>query len=255
MAVPSNRVPKCRADVLVVERQLCQTRAQAQRLILAGQVRTGPDRVVTKPGQLLAADTQLILDQPFPYVSRGALKLIAVLDAVPASIDGAVALDVGASTGGFTDVLLQRGARRVYAVDVGYGQIHARLRADPRVVCLERVNARYLTAERIPDPVDVLTVDVSFISLRQVLPACRPLLRRDAWCFLLVKPQFEAGRKQVGRGGVVRDPAVREQCVTAVCQFAETHLGLTLVTVTPSPILGPAGNQEFMVALRASGGT
>ena len=251
MAEPRKRAPKRRADVLAVEQGLCATRTQAQRLILAGQVRSGPDHVVEKPGQVLAPDTQLTLDQPFPYVSRGALKLIAVLDAVPAVLDGAAALDVGASTGGFTDVLLRRGARRVYAVDVGYGQLHAKLRDDPRV-CIERVNARYLTAAQVPEPVDILTADVSFISLRQVLPACLPFLKPGAWCFVLVKPQFEAGREHVGKGGVVRDPAVREQCVKDICQFAETELGLALVTVVPSPILGPAGNQEFMVAMRTA---
>jgi 23S rRNA (cytidine1920-2'-O)/16S rRNA (cytidine1409-2'-O)-methyltransferase len=240
-----------RADILLVERGLCETRTLAQRLIAAGKVRTGPDAVVRKAGDLYGDDTGFTVEQPPAYVSRGAYKLLAALEAFPPPLAGCIALDVGASTGGFTDLLLQRGAARVYAVDVGTAQLHPRLRADPRVVCLEQVNARRLGRSHVPEAIDVLTMDLAFISVRQVLPACAPLLRPGACCFVLVKPQFEAGRHQVGRGGVVRDPAVRELCVREICLFAEEQLGWTVLGTVPSPILGPAGNQETMAVFRA----
>jgi len=239
-----------RADVLLVELGLCPSRSQAQRLIMAGQVRTGADAVVRKPGQLLPEDADIGVVKPCPYVSRGGLKLEAALSAFEPQLDGAAALDLGASTGGFTDALLQRGARRVYAVDVGYGQLHYRLRRHPGVVCLEKTNARDLSAELVPEPIDVLTADVSFISLRKVLPACTALLKPESWAFLLVKPQFEAGREEVGKGGVVRDEAVRRRCVREICEFALREFGWREMGVVPSPIRGPAGNQEYVAVLR-----
>lgn len=241
---------KQRADQLVAERGLAESRTDAQRLIMAGRVTIGADECVRKPGQLLPVDADLRVTPADDYVSRGAYKLLAALEAFTPVLTDAVALDVGASTGGFTDVLLRRGVRRVYAVDVGYGQLHYRLRQDARVVCLERVNARQLSAEFIPEPVDVMTADVSFISLTKVLPACRPLLRPGAWAFVLVKPQFEAERHEVGKGGVVRDEAVRQRCVDGIVAFAEGTLGWQPVGVVPSPIAGPAGNREFVAAFR-----
>jgi 23S rRNA (cytidine1920-2'-O)/16S rRNA (cytidine1409-2'-O)-methyltransferase len=242
---------KQRADQLVFDRGLAESRAAAQRLIMAGRVLLGPDTPVRKPGQLLDADAELRVDAGDDYASRGAYKLLAALDAFAPDLRDAVALDVGASTGGFTDLLLRRGVRRVYAVDVGYGQLHYRLRQDPRVVCLEKVNARDLVAALVPEPVDVLTGDVSFISLTKILPACRPLLRPQAWVFVLVKPQFEAERHEVGKGGVVRSDAVRQRCVEKILTFGATELGWQRLGVVPSPIVGPKGNQEYMVAFRA----
>lgn len=241
---------KQRADILLVEQGLCSSRAQAQRLIMAGSVRTGPDAVVRKPGDMFAADTPFHVDAPCPYVSRGAYKLAAALDAVQPALAGLVALDIGASTGGFTDLLLQRGVRKVYAVDVGHGQLHQRLREDPRVVCHEGLNARHLDATHVPEPVDILTADVSFISLRLALPAPARRVRANGWAFVLIKPQFEAGRTDVGKGGVVRSDAVRQRCIAEICAFAESALGWTRVTVVPSPLLGPAGNQEYVGVFR-----
>ncbi|MBT3374313.1 MAG: TlyA family RNA methyltransferase [Lentisphaerae bacterium] len=242
---------KKRADVLLVAQGLCDSRSLAQRLILAGEVRIGQDHVVRKPGQLFPEETTLRVTKPFPYVSRGALKLLAGIEAFSPPLSGRVALDLGASTGGFSDVMLQNDVSRVYAVDVGYGQLHAKIRNDPRVVCLERVNARYLTAEQIPENIDILTADVSFISLRKVLPAAAVLLAPDAWILVLVKPQFEAGRHEVGKGGVIRDPAVRQRCVEEICTFARESLGWFHHGTVASPVKGPKGNQEFIVAFTA----
>jgi 23S rRNA (cytidine1920-2'-O)/16S rRNA (cytidine1409-2'-O)-methyltransferase len=242
---------KKRADILLVEKGLCESRTQAQKLILAGLVRTGPDAVVAKASEPYPDETEFVIEQPCPYVSRGAYKLLAALEAFQPELAGRVALDVGASTGGFTDLLLQRGVRKVYAVDVGHGQLHIRLRQDPRVVNLERVNSRALDASQIPEPVDLLVADVSFISLRLALPSPAKFLKPGGWAFVLVKPQFEAGRADVGRGGVVRDEAVRQRCVEEICAFAETALGWTKAGVVPSPIKGPAGNQEYIAAFRA----
>ena len=240
-----------RADQLLVDRGQAGTRAEAQRLIMAGRVLLGADSPVRKPGQMLAVGTELQVTAGDDYASRGAYKLLAALDAFAPALADTVALDVGASAGGFTDLLLRRGAGRVYAVDVGYGQLHYRLRQDPRVVCLEKVNARELPAALIPEPIDVLTADVSFISLTKILPACKPFLRPGAWVFVLVKPQFEAERNEISRGGVVRAEAVRQRCVEKIVTFGVAELGWQRVGVVPSPITGPKGNQEYMVAFRA----
>jgi len=241
---------KQRADHLLAERGLAPSRTEAQRLIMAGRVTLGADQAVRKAGQLLAEDADLRVKPADDYVSRGAQKLLAALEAFRPDLHDAVGLDIGASTGGFTEVLLRHGARRVYAVDVGYGQLHYRLRQDARVVCLERVNARHLPASLVPEPIDVMTADVSFISLTKVLPACAPRLRPGAWAMLLVKPQFEAGRHEVGKGGVVRDEAVRQRCVEMILAFARERLGWESVGVIPSPIAGPAGNREFVAVFR-----
>ncbi len=245
---------KKRADILLVEKGLCESRTLAQKLILAGLVRTGPDALVAKASDSYPEETRFTIEQPCPYVSRGAYKLLAALEEFKPELEGRVALDVGASTGGFTDLLLQRGVRKVYAVDVGHGQLHIRLRRDPRVVNLERVNSRVLDASQIPEAVDLLVADVSFISLRLALLAPAKFLKPGGWAFVLVKPQFEAGRADVGRGGVVRDDAVRQRCVEEICAFAGASLGWTKVGVVPSPIKGPAGNQEYIAAFRAGPG-
>jgi 23S rRNA (cytidine1920-2'-O)/16S rRNA (cytidine1409-2'-O)-methyltransferase len=241
---------KERVDILLVKNGLCQSRTEAQRLVMAGQVRIGTDHVIRKPSETVPEDTVLEVTEPFPYVSRGAEKLRAALVESKPDLLNAVALDVGASTGGFTDLLLQSGAARVYAVDVGYGQLHQKLRDDPRVICLEKVNARHLTAAEVPELVDILTADVSFISLTKILPACSRLVRPGGWAFLLVKPQFEAERAEVGKGGVVRDPDVQQRCVNKICEFCTQHLGWRRMQVVPSPIQGPKGNQEFIAVLR-----
>ena len=239
---------KKRADQLLHDRGLCESRTAAQRLIQAGLVRIGDDFLVDKPSLLVDEEADLRVVAPCPYVSRGAYKLLAALERFRPELAGRIALDVGASTGGFTDLLLQHGVAKVYAVDVGYGQLHLKLRGDPRVVCLERLNARHLSAREVPEPVDLLVSDVSFISLTKVLPACAPLLKHGGPAFLLVKPQFEARREEIGKNGVVRNEAVRQRCVREVCEFAERELGWRLLGVEPSPITGPKGNQEYIAA-------
>jgi 23S rRNA (cytidine1920-2'-O)/16S rRNA (cytidine1409-2'-O)-methyltransferase len=239
-----------RADLLVQLRGLAESRSKAQALILAGEVVAGEHRV-DKPGQLLDETVELRLKsgEPLKYVSRGGAKLEHALDRFGLDPRGLVCCDLGASTGGFTDVLLQRGALRVHAVDVGYGQLHPRLRGDPRVVVHERVNARALSPEMLGEMCGAAVADLSFISLKLVLPALASVLDPPAWCAVLVKPQFEAGRDEVGKGGVVRDPAVHDRVVEDV-QRALRDLGFAVLGATPSPLLGPAGNREFLVAGR-----
>ncbi len=232
--------------MLVLERGLAESRAKAQALVLAGQV-VVDDQRVDKPGALVPVDAELRLKgEVLPYVSRGGLKLKAALDHFGLSVRGLTCADIGASTGGFTDCLLQEGAAFVHAIDVGYGQLHEKLRTDPRVRSRERVNARYLTDEDLPEPVDAIVVDVSFISLRHVLPSLVPRLRPGGLLVALVKPQFEVGREKVGKGGVVRDAAARQEAIDAVSAEARA-LGLTPRGVMDSPIPGPAGNVEALL--------
>jgi 23S rRNA (cytidine1920-2'-O)/16S rRNA (cytidine1409-2'-O)-methyltransferase len=237
---------KVRLDVLLAERGLVESREQGRRLIQAGQVLLG-DQVIDKPGTQVPADAELRLKATLPYVSRGGLKLAAALDAFGIGPAGKVCLDVGASTGGFTDCLLQHGATRVYAVDVGYGQLAWRLRQDPRVVVMERTNVRYL--ELLPELCDLATIDVSFISLELVLPVVMHLVRPGADIIPLIKPQFEAGKGQVGKGGVVRDPAIHQTVLEKVLGWAQNH-GLAVLGLIRSPLEGPAGNVEFLAHLR-----
>jgi len=238
---------KERLDVLV-QRLTGVTRSRAQGMIQTGHVRDAEGRVLDKPGQRFPAGTPLHIDEGPRYVSRGGEKLEAALNHFPITVEGRVAIDVGASTGGFTDCLLQHGVTRVYAVDVGYGQLAWQTRQDPRVVVMERTNIRQLKPEDLPERPDLFTVDCSFISLRLVLPALAPLLACPARGIVLVKPQFEAGREEVGKGGVVRDEAVRERAVKEVLDAARA-LGFTARGVIPSPLLGPAGNREFLAFL------
>ena len=236
---------KVRLDTLLVERGLAETRARAQALILAGEVSIAT-RGALKPGQLVFADAPLTVRQPLPFVSRGGIKLERALDAFGLDVAGLVMLDVGASTGGFTDCLLQRGASRVYAVDVGYGQLDWRLRVDPRVVVLERTNIRHL--ETLPEAPDAAVADVSFISLTLALPPVVRLLDPAGWIVALIKPQFEAGRERVGKGGVVRDPAVHRAVLYHILGWG-VSAGLAVHGAVPSPIRGPAGNVEFLAHL------
>ena len=237
------RMAKQRADVLLVERGLAESREKARALLLAGQVRLG-DRVIDKPGTLLPQDAELRVLARTPYVSRGGVKLAHALDVFRVDVADAVAVDVGASTGGFTDCLLQRGARKVYALDVGRGQIDYRLRTDQRVVVIEGVNARYPLA--LPEQMDVATVDVSFISLTLVLPNVLSAVKPGGLVVALVKPQFEAGRGQVQRGGLVKDPAIHVQGLGRLILWIVEH-GARLRGLTSSPILGGDGNREFFV--------
>ncbi len=240
---------KRRADLLLVERGLAPSRERARALILAGKVFCGSARV-DKAGALVACDAELRVAQPdHPYVSRGGVKLQGALEAFGLDPGGVTAADFGASTGGFTDCLLQRGAARVYAIDVGRGQLHERLRRDPRVVVMERVNARHLRATDLPEPVDWVVIDASFIGLDKLLGPARALLRPGGLVVALVKPQFEVGRQRVGKGGVVRDPQARADAIAAVRAQAEA-LGLELRGQHDSVLTGPAGNREHFLWLR-----
>jgi len=245
---PPPKPKKQRLDLLLVQAGLAATREQARRLIMAGEV-TVDGQVQDKPGFAAPAAASLAVRAPLPYVSRGGLKLAAALDAFAFDVTGLVAADVGASTGGFTDCLLQRGAARVYAIDVGYGQLAWKLQTDSRVVVLDRTNVRHLDA--LPDGVlaDLAVIDASFISLALVLPATLRLLTPDGQVIALIKPQFEAGAEQVGKGGVVRDPKVHRRVLVETCALAAT-LGLAVAGLTVSPAPGPAGNIEFLVWLR-----
>ena len=231
----------------MTEQGLAESHEQAKRLILAGKVRVGTDRVVQKASELFDAGTVLTLEEKSPYVSRGAYKLLPAIEKHLPDMKGLICLDVGASTGGFTDLMIQRGADRVYAVDVGTAQLNQKLKDDPRVISRENVNARHIVETFLPVKVDVMTMDISFISVKNVLPAADKLLKPGGWAFILVKPQFEARRKEVEKGGVVRDENIRTRCVEEIADFARNELSYSVVEVMPAPILGPKGNQEFMV--------
>jgi 23S rRNA (cytidine1920-2'-O)/16S rRNA (cytidine1409-2'-O)-methyltransferase len=241
---------RMRLDVALVERGFVHTRARARDAILRGRV-TVEGQPVTRPALSVARDANIALDDPAAqYVSRAALKLASALDAFGFSVEGVTALDIGASTGGFTQVLLQRGAKRVYAVDVGHGQLDAALAADPRVVAREGVNARNLTAADVGEPVDAIVADVSFISLRLVLPAALALAAQRAWGVFLVKPQFEVGRTNLGKGGLVRDLGLAKQTAADIAQWLDREHGWPSIGIVPSPIAGGDGNREFLIGAR-----
>ena len=242
---------KVRLDVALVERGLASSRERARALILAGQVRVD-GHVVSKAGAAVSTTARVELASPDrPYVSRGSVKLAGALDSFTIDPANRRALDIGASTGGFTDVLLQRGAASVIALDVGRGQLDWRLRTDPRVIVREGVNARALTRNDVPHAVDIVTIDVAFISLRYIFPALLPFLAPGADVIALVKPQFEAGREQVGKHGLVTDPAVHEAVLARVTGAAEA-VGFQRMSMTPSTLTGATGNQEFFLHLRAA---
>jgi len=237
-------VKKERADKLLVDRGLADTRSKAQAMILAGEVTSGNQRI-EKPGQSVLLDAPLSIKQPPPFVSRGGIKLAAALEHFGIDVTASCCLDVGASTGGFTDCLLKRGAQKVVALDVGHGQLDWKLRNDPRVEVRERVNARYLHPTDFAERFDFGVADVSFISLTLILPAIIPLLKDGASIVALIKPQFEVGRHEVGKGGIVRDPAAQQRVVKEITDCAKS-LGLEAAGVIESPILGADGNREFL---------
>ncbi|MDO8608067.1 MAG: TlyA family RNA methyltransferase [Phaeospirillum sp.] len=241
---------KLRVDQLLVDRGLVESRSRAQALVMAGVVYSG-DRRIDKPGTAVAEDCRLELKgQDHPWVSRGGLKLAKALDVFAIDSAGRVAIDVGSSTGGFTDVLLTKGAARVYAVDVGHGQLAWKLRTDPRVVVLERTNARHLTPEQIPEAVDIVVCDASFIGLETVLPAAMALAKPGAVLAALIKPQFEVGKGRVGKGGVVRDPELHAEVCDRIRDWLAAMPGWSVLGLTESPITGPEGNKEFLIVGR-----
>jgi 23S rRNA (cytidine1920-2'-O)/16S rRNA (cytidine1409-2'-O)-methyltransferase len=243
-------VARVRLDSLLAERGLFESRTRAAAAVIAGQVHLGPGRRrAEKPGQLVDAAIELSVEGPPPYVSRGGVKLANALDALGVEVSGRRALDVGASTGGFTDCLLQRGANHVIALDVAYGELDYRLREDPRVTVIERVNARSLTPDALPYAPSVIVVDVSFISLTKVLPAVLACAAPEFDCLAMVKPQFEVGRENVGKGGVVRDPALRRDAVRAVAAAVDA----AVLGSAPSALEGPSGNRETFLWLAEKG--
>ncbi len=240
---------KSRLDNLLVEKGMAESREKAKAFIMAGVVAVN-GRMVDKPGYGVPENAEItIKNDPMPYVSRGGLKLEAALDHFNMDVHDAVILDIGASTGGFTDCLLKRGAGKVIAVDVGYGQLHWTLRQNSRVIILEKTNARYLTREVIKEPADGAVIDVSFISLKLIIPPVSCLLKENSFIIALIKPQFEAGKDQVGKGGVVRDPELREKIVHDIETFCK-ECGWSQKGVIPSPILGPRGNQEYLIYIK-----
>ena len=239
---------KIRLDVLLVQRALQESRQKAQATIMSGQVFVDGQRV-DKPGAPVAEDADIEVRGGLRYVSRGGLKLEKAMSLWPIRLEDCVCMDIGASTGGFTDCMLQNGASKVYAVDVGYGQLAWKLRSDPRVVCLERTNARYLSHEQVPEEPDFSSVDVSFISLKLILPAIAGVLRDEGQVVCLIKPQFEAGKEKVGKKGVVRDPAVHQEVLEYFLLHAKES-GFTVIDLTYSPIRGPEGNIEYLGFLK-----
>jgi len=242
---------KRRLDQILVAKGLAESRQRAQALIMSGNVLVNK-KPVDKPGELIRRDDSIELrGEDIPYVSRGGLKLEAALQQLRLDVTGRTCLDVGASTGGFIDCLLSHGAQRVYAVDVGYGQLAWKLRQDPRVVVIERTNIRNMSADALPHPVDLATIDVSFISLKIVVPAVLKFIKKDARILALIKPQFEVGKGQVGKGGVVRDQKLHSRVIEELSNFF-ADIGLVCDAVFPSPLLGPKGNREFFISLKNS---
>jgi len=243
-----NKAKKARIDQTLVERGFFASRERAQRAIMAGEVRVG-DRVFAKAAELIEIDAPISIVQPPQFASRGALKLGGALDFFGVEVKGKTALDIGSSTGGFTDCLLQRGAAKLFAVDVGHGQLAWKLRNDPRVTVMEKVNARFLSREDIPEVADLCVIDVSFISLTLILPRAFELIAPEGMILALIKPQFELQRKDVGRGGIVREPALHEKAQQKIVKFVE-EANYHVVGLVPSTITGTDGNQEFFICIR-----
>lgn len=237
---------KYRADELLCLRGHCGSKEESAILIMAGKVRTSPDAVVQKPSQMLPADSPLLVDSACPYVSRGALKLKEALEKFAPDLTNMICGDVGASTGGFTDLMLSKNAAKVYAIDVGKGLLHWKLRTDERVVVREGVNARELSSQIVPEELDILVMDVSFISCTKILPAADSIMKKGALAFILVKPQFEAPKHLVPPGGVITDENIRQDCLKKVCDFVSANLSWELLDVSDSPLKGPKGNLEFV---------
>lgn len=243
--------PKIRLDTALWQRGMAPSRSRAQAIIMAGQVQVNGTRALKSGMRVAEKDVIHIQSKDHGYVSRGGLKLEAALNAFSVPVGGAVCLDAGASTGGFTDCLLQSGAKRVYAVDVGYGQLAWKLRQDPRVVVIERTNIRCMAADALPEAVDLVTIDVSFISLKRVVPAVFKFMKPEACIVPLIKPQFEVGRGQVGKGGVVKDERLHRRVLDELRLFFTAH-GLMVTAEISSPIRGPKGNKEFLLCLHRS---
>src|SRR5881398_3960788 len=239
---------KLRLDQVLVAKGLFPSREQAQRAVMAGEVKVGT-RIAAKPSQLLGPDVAIAVKPTRKYVGRGALKLKSALNYFKIDVSGKVALDIGASTGGFTDCLLQRGAAKVFAIDVGHGQLAWKLRNDPRVVVMEKLNARFLSREQIPQLVDLCVIDVSFISLTLILPRAFELITQEGMVLALIKPQFELEREDVGRGGIVREHALHEKAQQKIVKFVE-EANYHVVGLVPSTITGTDGNQEFFICIR-----
>jgi len=239
---------KLRLDQMLVARGLFSSREQAQRAVMAGEIKIGT-RIAVKPSQLLAADAAIAVKPTRKYVGRGALKLEKALDHFKIDMQSKVALDIGASTGGFTDCLLQRGAGKVYAVDVGHGQLDWKIRKDPQVIVLEKLNARFLSSAHVPELVDLCVIDVSFISLTLILPNAFELITPSGVILALIKPQFELERADIGHGGIVRDPQLHQKAQDKIVQFV-TRLGHTVTGIVPAAITGADGNQEFFACMR-----
>lgn len=251
-APKKEKVAKLRLDQLLVDRGLIETRSRAQAMIMAGNVYSDTKRL-DKAGQKVAADIPIELKgQDHPWVSRGGLKLVKGLDELSIEVTDFIAVDVGSSTGGFTDVLLTRGAAKVYSVDVGHGQLAWKLRSDDRVVVMERTNARHLTAEDIPDAIDIVVCDASFIGLQTVLPAAMELVKQGGYLVALIKPQFEVGKGRVGKGGVVREPELHQEVCNTIRTWLDGLPDWSVLGITESPIKGPEGNIEFLVCARKS---
>jgi len=240
------KIRKKRVDQLLLDLGTVESLEQARQLLLAGKVRIGTDHVVRNGAEMVKENADLQVIDDSPYVSRGAYKLLPALRTFLPDLTGMTGIDVGASTGGFTDLMLQSGAVKVYAIDSGRGQLHAKLRNDPRVECHEQTNARTLPDDFIGTPADLVTMDVSFISVLALLPSINRFLRSGGHAFILVKPQFEARREEVETGGVVRNPAIRQRCVDAVTTFCRDELTWQLLDASPCAIKGPKGNQEYM---------
>ncbi len=240
---------KTRLDISLLDKKLAPTRQRAQALILAGKILVNQEPITKSGTRISESDVIVVKGTDMPYVSRGGIKLAEALTQFQIDASGRHCMDIGASSGGFTDCLLQNGAAHVVAVDVGYGQIAWKLRQDPRVTILERTNIRYLTVEKVPFPVDLAVIDVSFISLKIVVPVIRNFLKVDATVVTLIKPQFEVGRDRVGKGGVVKNPALHEEVIQSLSQFFETG-GFRVYGVIPSPITGPKGNKEFLCHMK-----
>ncbi len=241
---------KIRADLLLCERGHFETPDEAARFIMAGKVRLNTDMILRKPSELVDPEAPLLVDSALEYVSRGAFKLIDTLEKFKPDLTGLTALDIGASTGGFTDVLLRHHAEKVYATDVGKGLLHGKLRNDPRVIVREGINIKSLTNENVPDKIDVVTADISFISVTRAIPPADALMNHGAYVFLLIKPQFEAPKQDVPPGGVVTSEEVRRNAVRKVLDFVQTHTDWLSLDVQPSPIKGPKGNQEYVAVFR-----
>jgi 23S rRNA (cytidine1920-2'-O)/16S rRNA (cytidine1409-2'-O)-methyltransferase len=246
--VSETKTKKVRIDNLLVERDFFESRERAQRAIMAGEVRVG-DHLIAKSSELVEADASVSVAPRRQYASRGALKLVGALDFFQLDVRGHTALDIGASTGGFTDCLLQRGAAKVFAVDVGHGQLAWKIRNDPRVVVMEKLNARFLSSADVPVLVDLCVIDVSFISLTLILPNAFELITPNGMILALIKPQFELQREDVGRGGLVRDPVLHEKAQRKIVNFVEAA-GHVVAGLVPSTITGTDGNQEFFICLR-----